>query len=296
MANGAASQGNSFKSNHYVPQFLLQAWCVRDPRRNNELHLRQIGHRPHVGGPRVSPRTPSGVACVDFLYGVQLAARISTSVERDYFSARIDREGSDAYRTLISTGVGSLDAVGRKSWARFLVAQMARTPNMVKLLEKQIGESTDDVTVEQLTIGLDQEDREIVEELAQEIGPGVVGEAAVWLIQIISTLVRKKPFRTSNWLIRDASDACSELLLGDNPLILSSEDEDRDFICVLPLTPRKLFLAASSAARADQLKQVSINTLVKETNRYTTSQAAQSVFATDESLQMFIVKHLRQTP
>lgn len=287
-----AKQGADYRSHHYVPQFLLQAWCMPDPRRNDK-RLRQIGRRPHIGGPRVSPKTPRGVACIDDLYTIQLAERVSRSLERDYFGPRIDNGGSQAHATLVAMGVDGLDDAARENWARFLCAQMARTPAMVKLLERQVAMYAGEVTVEALLAGLEEPEREIVVGLIEEIGDGVKHDARAWLITVITALVRTRPFYSSRWLIRDLSGACSELLLGDNPLILSSHDGDRDFICALPLAPRQLFLAATNDASIAGLKKVSADNLVKETNRFTVTQASASVFATNGDLQDFVVKHLR---
>lgn len=293
MPEPAVRNSTEFKSNHYVPRFLLDEWCVPDPKRNNEPRLRQIGHRPHVGGPRVSPKTPRGVACIDDLYSVELADRVSRSVERDYFGPRIDTCGSQAHVTLVTHGVAGLDEEARMNWAYFLCAQMVRTPMMVKLVEEQVENDRDEATARNLMENLEAADQAIVARLIDEIGDRGIEQASPWLINIIASLVQTRPFRSSHWLVRDISHACSELLLGDNPLILSSQEDDSDFICALPITPRKLFLAANNETAIAGLTNVSANNLVKETNRFTVTQASTSVFATNDKLQHFVVKHLR---
>lgn len=217
---------------------------------------------------------------------------MSRSVERDYFGSRIDTCGSQAHVTLVTDGVAGLDQEAKTNWAYFLCAQMVRTPKMVKLVEEEIANHRDEATAKNLMENLDAIDQAIVARLIDEIGDYGVKQASPWLINIVAALVRTRPFRSSHWLVRDISDACSELLLGDNPLILSSQEGDRDFICALPLTPRKLFLAANSKTAIAGLAKISANNLVKEANRFTVTQASKSVFATDDKLKHFVVKHL----
>ncbi|SOF00923.1 Protein of unknown function [Burkholderia sp. OK233] len=291
--NTAQQKGQPYTDNHYVPKFLLDEWCVPDPKRDDARFLHAIGHG--YAGPAIVTRVPRHVANSPFLYGIKLEdGHFTTLLESGYFTPKIDTRGAAAHSKLASVGVDGLSETERMWWARFLCAQMIRVPSMAERMHELLKHDSafEGASVESLKYGLDSDEEELIDEVAEKVGENVVIHAPAWFPVTIAALVRTRPFLTSHWLVRDIPPLGNELLLSDNPFILSSRADDEDFICALPLTPRKLFIAASPQSAAGKLSSVEISELVRETNEFVVSNATKWVFATDDRLADFVTKHL----
>ncbi|MCL9846990.1 DUF4238 domain-containing protein [Ralstonia solanacearum] len=264
-----------------------------DPRRGGALFLRAIGRG--YRGPAVVSRVPRRVANKDYLYAIALKdGSYHPLVECGYFTKSIDTPGSKAHAILKEQGVNGLNEEERGWWARFLCAQMIRVPAAADRMREML--EHDDAfqlaTVEDLKHGLGSADELLIDELERCAGRDIVSQSPAWFPVVVQSLLDKRPFLSSHWSIHNIPTTEDEVLLGDNPFILSSHDEDRDFICVLPITPRKIFVAASNPDTAAKFQLIEMADLVRETNEFTASQAMEWVFATDDRLSDFVVAHL----
>lgn len=286
-------KGQPYTANHYVPQFLLQEWCVSDHRRGDALFLRAIGHG--YNGPAVISRAPKSVASEDYLYAISRHdGSYLTLIESGYFTTSIDTLGSKAHAVLKARGVNGLNDEERRWWARFLCAQMIRVPAMAEKM-REVLEQDDSfklATVEDLKYGLGSADEKLIDMLEEQAGDDIASQEPAWFPVVVQNLVDKRPFLSSHWSIHDVPATEDEVLLGDNPFILSSHDEDRDFVCVLPITPRKIFVAASNPDTAAKFQLIEMADLVRETNTFTASNARKWVFATNDRLRDFVVVHM----
>jgi len=118
--------GQTHRNHHFVPRFLLEKWTGADKK------LTYFNWRPdgvlHTG--RCGPR---GVGAEEHLYSQRReSGEMDPKIEVDVFGKIVDTPGSLVLEKLLDDQLNRLTAEERRSWGRFLVAQMIRVPSMVQ--------------------------------------------------------------------------------------------------------------------------------------------------------------------
>ncbi|MYM84992.1 DUF4238 domain-containing protein [Duganella sp. FT50W] len=122
----------AYDFHHYVPRFLLAAWCSLSDNRLSSYYW--AFHRLKHG--RYSA---NAVAKLFQLYSLKTSADANW-IERDFFTPQVDTPGADAYQAIMKLGIDRLTGAQVDAWTRFLVSLMVRGPDMVDLTRARGGE------------------------------------------------------------------------------------------------------------------------------------------------------------
>jgi hypothetical protein len=90
------------------------------------------------------------------------------------------------------------------------------------------------------------------------------------------------------WWLWNFSSCSSHLLLADHPCLFLGGIDDPNLAIVLPISPRKAFIASRGDKLAMLLRQQRPEDLLGRINHYEVMQAEQRVYAIDESPARFI--------
>lgn len=281
----------SHTNNHFVPAFLLREWHSAQ---SKKLHqFRWVN-----GKIRVNEYSAQHVAKTKYLYSKRL--RTSTpdvSLERDYFSPKIDDPASKVHRSLLSSGIESLNIGEREVWSKFLVAQMIRVPSMLahvrqrgqemlrdKLIISPTGEYSipGEVLSEELIGWLKREAPDLFDDFGLDAIP-----------HVIESKLLNSALLGSDWNVLDLSKSRMDLLIGDRPVIQIGGLAE-DYLVGLPLSPSKLFLAIKHPNAFRKIKTTDKTLITKLVNKDTVRQAIYFVYSTSRIHEPLIKRVLQQ--
>jgi hypothetical protein len=86
------------------------------------------------------------------------------------------------------------------------------------------------------------------------------------------------PYMQLPWLVYGVEDASVELLLGDRPIWTHKHPSQPDFMAVMPLSPRSVFIAAKSDQLIQRLTGEAANTVARRVNESIVQQARLRVY------------------
>jgi hypothetical protein len=97
-----------------------------------------------------------------------------------------------------------------------------------------------------------------------------------------------------DWTVHSVAHANVELLLGDRPVWTHKRPSDPDFMAVMPLSPRSLFVAANSKPLVQRLIDAGPSSLVRLANETIVQHAQLRIYGRAEV--SFIDRCLREAP
>lgn len=274
---------------HYVPRFLLDAWKSKDD------GLVSAFNWVH-GGKFVQNRySPKGIASKEGLYAVNGFAD-KNQIETGFFTQVVDEPGADAYRAVMER-TAELTETETLAWSKFVVSLMVRGPDTVAdarargaMIVKKLME--DEQERRKTVHGVYK--NEISLAVFENALPHALSDMGPWAIRkVIDRPTLNDPILCAHWLTVDTSDASTDLMIGDKPIIYTGNMEEK-FIVALPLTPTMLFLASNGAGFSSTIAACSKSQLVKNLNRCTVEQAMHYVYAAHDGHAKFVKKYLRQ--
>ena len=121
-------------------------------------------------------------------------------------------------------------------------------------------------------------------------------DAAGMLVDIIDNDRVGPTIFGMKWILVDLPDSKYELLTSDRPLVRPMGFDNPQAYLVLPLSPRKLWLAAHTDYYKRNLMNVDQAAVVREINKAVVSQAREFVWGTDASQLSFVKKHMATVP
>jgi len=272
-------------AHHYVPDFLLKNWHTLP-----DDKLTQYSWVP--GKLDTQRRKAKHVAKEDYLYGTSsVTGELDVRVETEFFTQVIDNPGAPVLRQLCSEGTKGLRESERQIWAQFLVAQMARTPAMVKhfqsAAEKDFREGAQRIADQpgraNFLAYVDTHAPNTGKNIGVEILPEVIGNA-----KLISAV------QAAQWHVMDLSSSSLDLLIGDRPLLIVGP-LNMNFLMTLPLTPKHLFCAAFHQGTIDSISRSRPIEIAKTMNKDMVLHAAKYIYATSDLHTPLVRKYLRQT-
>jgi Protein of unknown function (DUF4238) len=116
------------KKHHHVPQFLLEGWCRADGR--VAVYFRKANRV------LIDWRTPEHTGCEPHLYSISALPDDREWVEREVMSKRVDGPAAPILKRLLAGDLKNFDSDDRTAWARFLMAQWWRSPEMIAKLQQ----------------------------------------------------------------------------------------------------------------------------------------------------------------
>jgi hypothetical protein len=271
---------------HYVPQFALRYWAEGDGkvpyfiRRNGRVVRDRLA-------PEYTAYEPDLYAFTD------VPAHNRQDLERQFF-AKLESEAAPIYAK-IERRDSDLSRQERQLWAMFLMAANSRVPEKVALVklitDKHVRRALAENPEEYLAVKGDA-----VETTLQEwVENNMSGIENLGLIQLAKFLVnpdRIREFLELEWIVHGVSQASVELLLADRPLWAFQHPMDPDFIAMMPLSPRSVFIAARNKRVIEKTINARPNELVRRINESVVGNAWERVYG--RATANFIDRCLRQ--
>lgn len=128
-------------NHHFVPRFLLQEWHT-EPDDKLSCFRWESGRFLHN---RYSAKS---VAKMKGLYSTGVSSYDDGNIlEREYFAVKVDSPAAVVHKLILAHGISCLDDEHRRSWARFLLAQVVRTPDKVAHVRSIGSQLMDDLAV-----------------------------------------------------------------------------------------------------------------------------------------------------
>lgn len=96
------------------------------------------------------------------------------------------------------------------------------------------------------------------------------------------------------WEVYESGNLRRNFLTYDYPVVISRGLQLEDTYISIPVSPRKLFLAANPKCRIEKLWEMAQSDVVRAANFEIVKQARKYVYATDELQINYVEKHLRK--
>lgn len=277
------NNSKSYVGHHYVPKFLLKNWHAESGR--------LIQYEWASYGFDAREYTAKSVAKQDHLYStISDEGEMDVRLEPEYFTAEIDNPAGSVLKKIVSSDISALNSAERRVWARFLVAQLARTPSMVDHFKNNT-EDFFDAGVEAIA---SQPGRASFREYVRANAPSVTRNLSREILpNVIEDSRLINAMYSAHWRCIRLRWSRLDLLIGDRPLLqvgpLSS-----NFLIVLPLAPRILFCAARNAQSIESLRKANEDSIVRTINKDTVIKAAKYVYSKDQSHVALVRRYLKR--
>jgi Protein of unknown function (DUF4238) len=291
---------NEPQKHHYLPEFILKRWA------DTTRKLVQFC-RPYQSKVIVKRVYPAETGFTRNLYTVAVSGTQSDSgvVEKALFQP-IDSGAAMALKKMEADGIGaSLSASDRASWSRFLTSLLVRMPEDIAFIRKQI-ELTFDLTAEMhdeaewQAVRRPDDPATIAEFLRESLLPdrdhgtfSMLGRFLAGRSEPDSVI---KYTSSMSWRIFDVKDARHPLLFSDRPILTTNGIKYHNSQIVLPVAPRKIFIACNSTDEMSRIAKIAPDDLVAQANEFVCGQARQFVYADSEKPLRFVSKHMGTRP
>lgn len=282
-----SSSSNEPKKHHFLPEFYLGEW--RDANR-------QIIRFTKPYGNMVKPKRvfTAGAGYIEKLYAVEgLPNEAKLDMESEFLSP-VDSRAADALRCML-TGEEFTQAQ-RMAWAGFLATLLFRMPDDIARLKENIFH-----LFEGMMPGLqrifDAFPPHLREGSGRTLGAfnskaAVARRAIESARQLMADDKVVGGLAKMEWSVFTVDDAKHDLLTSDRPVIHTNSLNHPDSHLVVPIGPRRLFVAAKERRLLRMLRQASQNELVRASNEFVVSNATVVVCGRSESQLNFIQKRM----
>jgi hypothetical protein len=272
---------------HYVPQFALRYWAESDGK---------VPYYVRRNGRVVSDRlTPEYTAFEPNLYAfTNVPEQNRHALEREFF-AKLESDAAPIYEK-IERRDADLSQRERQVWSIVLMAANARVSEKVALAKQITDKHVRRALAERPEEYLAVKGEAVEATLLEWVENNVSGIENLGLIQMVKFLVnadRIREFLELEWIVHGLSHANVELLLPDRPLWISKRPADPDFIAMMPLSPRSVFIAARDKRVIRRTIDARPNELVRRINESAISNAWERVYG--RATVDFVDRCLRQS-
>lgn len=277
-------------NHHYVPVFYLSRWLGDDGQ------LCRYS-RPYGEEIKAKRLVPEGTAFEPRLYEIKGGSTDeSQAMEKDFLS-KLDGQAAEALKAIEEVG-GSVKLSGRtkRNWSRFIMAQMLRAPEDIKVL-KEITQEAWSTKIPALQckyenikaegnpddIGdfIQQNDLHNSDEFAFQIAQKLMQHD--WICQLLDQMY---------WIVIDDKEGEVPLMTSDRPIWMTATLTEPDAFLSIPIGPQKLFISAPNASTIDRLLARSRRQLFKARNKLAVQHAVKFVYGIDDRMLSFVQKHM----
>lgn len=260
------------EKNHYLPIFYQKRWGTRA-----DKHV-CVYARPH-NAPHKSWKHPAGVGYQTDLYTVSnVDAAVATYLEKQFFLVT-DNLAAKALSVIERGQRQPMDTTTRSGWTRFIMSLLHRNPEQVAKSHGVVSQYVSLLKPQYEKLYNDKKDVNhpaTFDEFWRDILPEVVGRTWIKLIQrTIDGEIVGAHFNRLIWRVIDFKST-STLMTGDRPVIMTNGMIKPDSHLVIPIGPRKLFVAAPNldlvnslvGQNADEVVEFVNDRIVKQAHRF----------------------------
>lgn len=234
------------KRHHYLPEFYLTRWAV-----SSGVLFEYSRPRHDVV---VRARTPSGTGFKTGLYSIEgrqdPVAREEVELR---FMQKLDEMAARSFMLLEGAKSKPDDGQAVSNWSRFVMSLVYRNPARIEEFRARIAGSANDETVRRFyEKNRSEGDPATYEEFIAEGDPGEDEEAKAYLIRrMIDSRTLGNHLNNMIWHIGDIDVRDHDLLLSDSPVVTSNGVGRLDGFLILPIGPRRFFLAVNQTRVRD---------------------------------------------
>lgn len=271
---------------HFVPQFALRYWAEADGR---VPYFARIG-RQIVRG-RVAPEYTGFEPDLYAFNDVDGDRR--HLVEEEFFK-KLDNAAAPIYARM-EQREPNLSAEERIVWATFLMAANARVPEKIELAKqianKHVRQALAERPEEYLAVRGDAVEPTVLDWVESNLS-GIENLGLVQMVKFLSNERHVREFLELEWIVHSLAHANVQLLLGDRPLWTKGRPSDPEFIAMMPLSPRSVFVASRSKRAIQRTIDAKPNILVRRMNESIAAYAMLRVYG--RATEAFIDRCMRQ--
>jgi hypothetical protein len=261
---------------HYSPHFYLSGWLGPD---EQLCCVRKV-----YGRKLVTDRKPPGGTgyAIDGYRTDHVPEHDAHRVETAFMSP-LDNDAARELQRMLAGDPRIRTSEERSAWTRFVISLLFRHPAAVASLKAHFAEMHGEAVR-----GVEAEFPGSVISL----DPAFTSIAASNMLTEIIDNDRVGPtIFDMKWVVVDVSKSKLPLMTSDRPIVMPLGLGDPDCHIALPISPKKLFIAAHND-RFKQLKPGQETTVVKAINKAVVVQAQEFVCAVDDQQLPFVEKHM----
>jgi hypothetical protein len=248
--------------NHFVPQFALSYWEESD---GKVPYFSR--HRGRIVPGRCAPKY---TGYENDLYAFsEVPEGRRHDVDKKFFSP-LDNAVAPIYARLERRERFEFTEPERRVWAMYLLAGLARVPEKIegsrKIGRDHLVRALEEDPEEYLSIRGDQPEGTLLEWVRKN-EPGLLENFGLSnLTDFLADRNNLLPYMDIPWITYGVEHAQLELLLGDRPVWTHRRPIDPDFMVVLSLSPRTVFIGAKSNELIEKLLHAGPSKVVRLTN------------------------------
>ncbi len=288
------SQGSPHR-HHFIPAFYTKRWAAAVDGKVCEYS------RPYGSKIVLRRKKPEATGFEDGLYSLRdYPSDLADQVEEDFFRFA-DQKASDALNRLEGPNglEGEWPGPLRSAWSRFILSLLLRHPTDIAGLRAHWSATFSKV------------DSNAEKEYAKDRRAGHPATFQEYLLSMPAAQVDRYLYEAyvpmidnvrvgsvlnrMIWNIAHTGSAKHELLTSDRPVIRTNLMDPMGHL-VLPIGPRRLFVAAQSMRGLRELMKIPVNSLVEEANRQVVAHAIRFVWARTNSQARFIANRFGSDP
>jgi hypothetical protein len=276
---------------HYIPVFYLQQWTGDDQR------LCEFS-KPYD---RVRPRRthPDGTGYVRGLYRLPDAPPGEEYVVESKLMSDIDNWAAKTLQRLITDGPlpGTLDPRAAIGWCQFLYSLIVRNPEHLLLIKEKLKTLDPGEIAEHIRDDYSQmrgpNDPESFDDYKAGLASNPVDVPATRVLPVL--LKSKRVIRmlaSFKWRTATVLSAKYRLLTSDRPVIMTNGLVRPNAHIVLPISPRRLFIATKNEETFQAISSMPTDQLAKAVNNHVAQQAHKFVYGTDDRQLRYVANRL----
>lgn len=284
---------NPPKFHHYIPSFYQSRFLGSDDKLGR--YSKPYGDKLHYK--RVYPTT-SGAE--DNLYSDPVAPKDTAQEMESGFMSPLDSLAHEAL-SMIEAGDSRInrESKPRSAWSRFLMSLMMRMPDDIAALKSGLSEEWARHMPELEAAYQAKKEPGWPENFVEYMDTRQPQEMQSWAISIAPTLIDHELIgdliNNMRWFIREISGD-QEFLTSDRPLISLYEFKAHDSYIMLPVGPKRLFVAVNNLETQQRIESHNPEGWIASMNAAVVGAAKQFVFSSDDSQRDFVQKHFGKKP
>lgn len=272
------------QDHHFIPCFYSKRWA------GPEL-LCEFSRPYDIVKPRRT--SPKGTGYVPRLYAIDDEQVHRQNRLEDEFYKPVDTRAADALG-LIENDIRNADwpPALRRAWSSFVMSLLLRMPQDMALVEASYRREFAYLTADQRRQYAAKRKSGWPATLSDAVG-GLNDQAAAGQGKELITRLVTNPriagkIEAMHWRALDVSAAREKVLTSDRRVHLNGKLGDVKTTIILPIGPGRLFVAAASEKRVDEIAAKGADRLVARSNQIVTRSAEAYVYGQDDSALDFV--------
>lgn len=276
---------------HFLPVFYLSRWADETDGRVTRLQ------RMPTGIVKAKRIVPKGTGFEPGLYEMSGRPPGEAQAMETQFMSPLDAGAADAL-ALLETGLPDAQWTRgpRSAWSRFVLTQMLRAPEDIAQLKSSVKEDWSKVLPEIAEIYAARRAPGMPATVGEYLAGQDQGETDAWALKIARTLMNHprvgQLLNNMHWRVLDVPAAAPLLVTSDRPVWTTITWTEPEAFISMPISPRKLFLAAPDPRTLTRLIANATPDRLAERNLLTIRLAVKNAYGADDSLLTVAQDHL----